>query len=215
LQMSSPLPYRRTEFPGLAARCYTWHKSNGWLAGGKRHVPEAARLARGAVELGNDDAGALCAGGFALAWVAGDLDTGAAFIDQALVINPNLAPGWHFSSQVRIFFGEPDMAINHFKQAMRLSPFDPLIGRMRAATTLALFFAGRYGEASSWAEKALREQPNDLSALRAATACYGIAGRLDEARKSLAHLRALDPSLSAFPILQIVFPFAGRMIWRG
>ena len=180
---------------GLAARCYTWHKSNGWLASGKQHVPEAARLARRAVELGNDDAGVLSAGGFALAWVAGDLDAGAGFIDQALVINPNLAPGWHFSGQVRIFLGEPDMAIDHFKQAMRLSPFDPLIGRMRAATALALFFAGRYGEASSWAERALRERPNDLSALRAATACYGIAGRLEEARNSLARLRALDPSL--------------------
>jgi TolB-like protein len=180
---------------GLAARCYTWHKSNGWLADGKHDVPEAARLARRAVELGNDDAGALCAGGFALAWVVGDLDVGAAFIDRALVINPNLAPAWHFGGQVRIFLGEPEMAIDHFKQAMRLSPFDPLIGRIRAATAHALFFAGRYGEALSWAETALRERPNDSSALRAATACYGIAGRLEEARESLARLRELDPSL--------------------
>jgi adenylate cyclase len=58
------------------------------------------------------------------------------------------------------------------------------------------------------------EQPNDSSALRIATACNGIAGRLEEARKSLAHLRELDPFLSAFPILRIVRPFRAEDLAR-
>ena len=61
-----------------------------------QEIAEAERLARRAVELGKDDAVALCYGGFALAYVVGELDDGAAFIDRALALNPNLA--WAGSS---------------------------------------------------------------------------------------------------------------------
>jgi hypothetical protein len=40
---------------------------------------------------GADDAVALCQAGFALAFVVGDLNDGAALIDRALVLNTNLA----------------------------------------------------------------------------------------------------------------------------
>jgi TolB-like protein/class 3 adenylate cyclase len=180
---------------GLAARCYCWRKVNGWLADRKQDIADAERLARRAVELGKDDALALCSGGFALALVAGDLDGGATFIDRALLLNPNLALAWHFSGHVRILLGEPEMAIGQFEQAMRLSPFDPLISRMRASKATALFFAGQYDEASSCAEMVLREQSNDLRALRIAVVGNALTGRLDDARKALARLRRLDPTL--------------------
>jgi adenylate cyclase len=179
---------------GLASRCYVWCKTNGWAASCEQDVPETARLARRAVELGKDDAVALCAGGLALAYVVGDLDGGAAFLDRALVLNPSLALAWHFSGFVRILLGEPETAINHLSQAIRLSPFDPLVGRIHSNTACACFFAGRYEEASSWAEKALRERPNELPALRFAAASYGFAGRFDDARTSLERLRELDPA---------------------
>ena len=56
-------------------------------------IAETARLARRAGELGRDDAVALCSAGIALAFVVGDLEDGAALIDRALVLNPNLALG--------------------------------------------------------------------------------------------------------------------------
>ena len=70
--------------------------------------------------------------------------------------------GWLFSGWVRIWLGEPEMAIEHFARAMRLSPLDPLIFVAQSGIAVAHFFAGRYDEASSWAEKALREQPELL-----------------------------------------------------
>jgi hypothetical protein len=54
--------------------------------------------------------------------------------------------------------------------AMRPSPLDPRIGSMRAATASAHFAAGRYDEASSWAEKALRDDPDSGPAARASVA---------------------------------------------
>jgi tetratricopeptide (TPR) repeat protein len=78
---------------------------------------------------------------------------------------------------------------------MRLSPVDPILFRMQGATASAHFFAGRYDEASSWAEKALRESPNLQQALRVAAASHALAGRLERARKTIAHMRQLDPDL--------------------
>ena len=78
---------------GMAAWCYVWRKINGWMTDRVQEIAEAARLARRAVELGKDDAVALARGGHALGYVVGDLDSGVAFIDRALLLNPNLATG--------------------------------------------------------------------------------------------------------------------------
>ena len=68
-----------------AAHCYVFRRTNGWMVDRAEETAEAARLARRAVELGRDDAVALSYGGFALGYVVGDLDDGAAFVDRALV----------------------------------------------------------------------------------------------------------------------------------
>jgi TolB-like protein/Flp pilus assembly protein TadD len=178
---------------GVAAWCYIWRKTQGWVDDSAQETAEATRLARRAVELGKDDAIALSAGGYALAHIAGDLDSGAAFIERALVLNPNLAGTWLNSGWVRIWLGESEVAIEHLACAMRLSPFDPILFRMQGATAAAHFSAGRYDEASSWAEKALRENPNHQQALRTAAASHALAGRLQEAQKAIARMRQLDP----------------------
>ena len=93
---------------GAAARCYIERRSNNWVTDRAKETAETARLARRAVELGRDDAIALSGGGFALAQAGHDLDAGAAFIDRALVLNPNLAAAWYYSGFVRVWLGQPD-----------------------------------------------------------------------------------------------------------
>jgi hypothetical protein len=46
-------------------------------------------------------------GGFALALVLHEVEDGVAFIDRALVLNPNLAAGWHLSAWVNLYLGKP------------------------------------------------------------------------------------------------------------
>ena len=180
---------------GIAAWCYVWRKTQGWVIAGAQESAEAIRLARRAVQLGKDDAIALSAGGYALAHIAGDLDDGAAFIDRALVLNPNLAGAWLNSGWVKIWLGEPDVAIEHLARAMRLSPLDPILFRMQGATASAHFFAGRYDAATSWVEKALRENPNLQQALRVAAASHALAGRLEKAREAIDRMCLLDPDV--------------------
>jgi tetratricopeptide (TPR) repeat protein len=180
---------------GAAAFCYCFRKASSWMTDRKQEIAETARLARRAVELGRNDAAALYAGGIALAYVVGDLDDGAAFIDRALALNPNLAAAWFYSGWARIWLGEPDLAIEHLARAMRLNPLDPRIGRMQSATAYAHFFAGRYDMASSWAGMALRNLPDFTIALGMAAASHVLAGRLEQAQNVLARLRQVEPAL--------------------
>jgi len=192
---------------GAAARCYVVRKLNSWVTDRDQEMAETARLARRAVEFGRDDAVALAVSANALAFVVGDLDAAAVFIDRALALNPNLAAAWHYSGWVRQYLGEPDLAIEHYARAMRLSPLDPLISWMQSANAHAHFFAGRYDMASSSAETALRHPPDQLDALRIAVASNAVAGRLEQARKALARLRQLDPALRVSNLRDRLGPF--------
>jgi hypothetical protein len=71
-------------------------------------IAEVTRLAQRAVELGKDDAIALAASGWALAYVVRDLEVGAGLIDRALVLNSNLAEAWYFGGWAKIWLGEPE-----------------------------------------------------------------------------------------------------------
>jgi TolB-like protein/class 3 adenylate cyclase len=180
---------------GMAAYCYVWRRANGWMTEPARELAEAARLATRAVELGRDDSVALCLGGFALARAVGDLDRGADFIDQALVLNPNLATAWGFSGRVRVYRGEPDLAINHLARAMRLSPRDPEIYGFQGSMAYAHLFAGRYEEASSWADKAMRENAKFLPVTAVAAASHALAGHSEKAWVALESLCRINPML--------------------
>jgi TolB-like protein/class 3 adenylate cyclase/tetratricopeptide (TPR) repeat protein len=179
---------------GMAAWCYLVRKTNGWMRDLVQEVAETRRLARRATELGRDDAVALCWGGYALAYVASDVDAGLAFIDQALALNPNLSAAWNFSGWVRIFIGEHQSAIDRFERALRLSPRDPTVFHMRLGIAYANLFAGHYDTASSAARDALRDQ-TWVGGLRILAASKALAGHLDEAREAVDLLLQSDPAV--------------------
>ena len=179
----------------MGARCYLQRKGFGWVTDRAAEVAEARRLARRAVELGRHDAVALAHAGMALVVVAGELDQGAALLDQALALNQNLAWVWHFSALAKAFLGEPEAAIEQAARAMRLSPQDPQIFAMEMATAWGHFLLGRDEEASRWAEAALRRQPDFLIGACVAAAAAAQAGRMPEAARAMDRLRALAPDL--------------------
>jgi hypothetical protein len=67
--------------------------------------------------------------------------------------------------------------------------------RMHCGMAFANLFAGRFDEASSWAEKALNASPNFLAVVAVVAASNALAGRLQEAQKAAARLGELDPTL--------------------
>jgi TolB-like protein/class 3 adenylate cyclase len=190
-----------------AALCYAGAKAYGWISGTGSEIAEVTRLAGRAVQLGKDDAMALAFSGGALAYVARDLERGAALIDRALALNSNLAEAWNCGGWVKNWLGEPKLAIERFTRAMRLSPLDPWVIDMRNGTAHAQFFLGRYAEAASWAAMVLQDNPDFQPGLRIAAASNAMAGRLEQAQKAVARLRQLYPALHISNLKEVLGPY--------
>jgi adenylate cyclase len=189
---------------GMAARCYNQRHANRWMIDHSQEIAEVVRLARLAVELGRDDAVALCFGGVALVILTRDPEAGAVFIDRARTLNPNLAGAWSVSGWMRVHLGEPEVAIAHFAQAMRLSPLDQWMFHMQTGMAAAHLLAGRFEQSASWAERARREGPNWLATLRLVAASNALAGHFDRAQMAAARLLELDPEFRISSLKDVV-----------
>jgi TolB-like protein/Tfp pilus assembly protein PilF len=189
---------------GMAARCFTQRKAGRWAADPDQDVFDSTKLARRAIDLGRDDAIALCTAGFALSDVVGEHADGDALIEQAIALNPNLAMAWIFSGWVKISLGDPEAAIERISHAMHLSPQDPYVFGMQSAMASAHLAAGRYDEALSWAEKAIRVKPDYLLGACIAAACGALAGRSDSADRAMALVRQNDPELRISNLNEII-----------
>jgi TolB-like protein len=179
----------------MAAWCHSWRKLSRWVDDLEREIAEGTRLARRAVELGQDDAVALAASAHALGHLVHDFDLSIELLDRALMLDPNLAAGWYLGGFMRIWRGEPDDAIERIAHGMRLSPLGPDMQRMEVGTAMAHLLAGRTEDAVSWAEKAARHRSDQALPLTIFAAIYARVGRGEEARQAMQQLRKLDPAL--------------------
>lgn len=94
-----------------------------------------------------------------------------------------------------MYRGDLDLAIKHLARNMRLSPLDPEAFRTQGVMALTHLFSGRFDEASTWAEKSVRELPSFLPGLIAAAASHALAGRTSDAHRVMQRLRQFDPAL--------------------
>ena len=178
----------------FATMCYCWRKVDGLATDLGNERCETERLAREAIRLGRDDAFSLCHAGLALAQVVGELNEGAALIERALALNPNLAGSWNMGGWVRLWLNQPDAAIDHFARAMRLSPLDFGFHAAETGTAFAHIRAGRYEEASLWAERALRGQPRSADAAQAVALSSALVGDLEKAKEAIRRLLEIAPN---------------------
>ena len=190
-----------------ASHCYAVAKTNSWLSGTAKEIAEASRLARRALELSKDDASVLCGSGWTLALVVRDLGVGISLLDRALMLNSNLAEAWRCSGWMRNWLGDPDLAIEHFAHAMRLSPLGRWLEDIQSGIAHAHFFLNRYDEAASWAAMAMRNNPNFQAGVRIGAASDAMAGRLDEANETATRLQQLNPMLRVSNLKHVLGPY--------
>src|SRR5215471_857420 len=98
----------------LAAHCHAMLYVNGWT-----EDPEASRaagidLARRALRAAGEDPCALVRSAYVLGNLGEDIAAAIALADRALDMNPSSAVGWYYSGWLRLWAGQPDLAINHF-----------------------------------------------------------------------------------------------------
>jgi adenylate cyclase len=86
----------------------------------------------------------------------------------------------------------PELALDHFKNYLRLSPRDRLASYLNGIGE-AHFFCRRFDEAAANLLGSLERAPGFPITYRVLAACYAHLGRLDEAREIVGRLRAITP----------------------
>ena len=159
--------------------------------------PEADRrkgtdFARRALEVAGEDPGILANSALALGFFGEDIGAMMVLADRALTLNPNYARGWHISGSLRLWAGQPDIAIEHIEAALRLSP-RARVGASLNMVSHAHFFRREITQAVPKLLVAIQEDPTFPSPYRLLAACYAHMHRLAEAREVVERLRAITP----------------------
>jgi len=174
----------------LAGSCRSSLDVAGWIEDAGANRDEALRLTRRSLAAGRDDPNVLAYGAYVLAYFGEDIIAAIALIDRCLELNPSFAVGWWRSGWLRLWAGQPDLAIEHFEIGLRLSPrvriHDPLLG-----IGVGHFFARRYDEARTMLLRSMQENPNWVPSYRFLASCYAQMGRLGEAREIIERLQTL------------------------
>ena len=147
-----------------------------------------------ALEVAENAPGVLADAAYALACFGEDIAAMIVLVDRALTFNPSYAHGWHISGFLRLWAGQSDLAIEHAGRALRLSP-RAQAGGSSYLIGAALFFSHRFEEAVPRLRVAIEETPVFPTPYRFLAACYAHMGLLDEARATIARLRAITPEV--------------------
>jgi TolB-like protein len=149
--------------------------------------------ARRALRLAGDDPGTLANSAMAMAFFGEDIGAMIALVDRAVMLNPSFARGWHISSMLRNWSGQPNLAIEHANIALQLSPRGG-IGSPFLMTGISHLLSRRFDEALAALLLAAQDLPSDFpDPYRLLVACYAHMGRFDDAREVLQRLSGMTP----------------------
>jgi len=176
----------------LAAYCHVRLHVSGWSSDPEAERRESVDLARRAVRAAGDDPVALGIAAQALGYGGKDIEAAIALIDRSLELNPSYAGGWHQSGWLRLWAGQPDLAIEHFETGLRLSPRDRS-GNPALGIGVGHFFARRFQEARGMLLQSLDERPTWAPTYRFLAACYAHMERLEDAHEVVRQLRVITP----------------------
>jgi tetratricopeptide (TPR) repeat protein len=180
--------------PALALAGICHHHLEQFAAGKDSgdHRRSAIELARRALQASPEDPGTVGNAGFLIGVFEGAIEPAITLVDRALSLNPSFERGWRASAWLRLYAGQPDVAVEHIQTAIRLSP------RFGNATDLVLigcahFFQRRFNDAISAYLTAREQMPTNPAIPRYLAACYAQAGRLEQAHQMLEQLRTITP----------------------
>jgi len=177
----------------LAAFCHHQIVNNGWFEDREASARTALDLGRRAVRAGDDDPGVLANAAFVLGFFGEDMNATLALMDHCLAINPSFAFGWFQSGMLRLFAGQPELAIRHFETSLRLNPRDSMAGRVVTGIAIGLFMQRRFEEAAAKLVVSLEALPSFTTTYRFLASSYAHMGRLAEARQIVERLQTLTP----------------------
>ena len=188
--------------PAVVLAAYIWgiKRMAGWvapeegLAKARVFVLRALRLDRD-----NPDLLALVARGMTM--MSNRADEALATIERAVTLNPNSATCWLSSGWVNAYAGKPEIAIDHFHRALRLSPRDPLSFDVWSGLAFSHILLSQDDEAIAAAHAALRHSARHGRAWHFLASALALAGRRDEAQTVVRQILTGEPDFSIAKLL--------------
>jgi TolB-like protein/class 3 adenylate cyclase len=179
---------------GFLAWGYEQRLVRDWGAYGEKDPETAITLAHRAIAADRNDAHVMVTAGFVLTMVARDYEYGLQAVDRAKELNPNIAFVNMLIGVSQTFAGDPEEALIHFDNAIRVSPGDPGAFFFYALAGLSHLFCGRPAEAHELARKSARMYAEWDSTYWALIPALVQLGRIDEARSTVSKFLELSPN---------------------
>jgi len=207
----SPLAFQRSQqmlqalidrTPRLAAP-YAWlakwhvlRVTQGWSENAQADGRAALENTKRALDRDATSSLAMTVEGQVNTYILKRLDMAEQLYAQALQANPNDSLAWLLKGTLHAFRDEGKDAVRHTRQALKLSPLDPLKYYFDSLAATAALSAGQYPRALQLAERSLRLNRTHASTLRAMIAALWNLGRESEARAMASELLKIDPGFS-------------------
>ena len=121
--------------------------------------------------------------------------------ERAVELNPNASDAQAFLGMFLNVAGRPAEGITVLEKAMRLNPMPPAYYYGWLGNSYSL--TNQYDKAIATLEKGLRVQPDNTTCLINLAAAYSRAGRQEDARKTAAEFRRLNPKFSVEVIAKL------------
>jgi TolB-like protein/tetratricopeptide (TPR) repeat protein len=173
----------------------------------------ALRLAQRANVLDIDDDPLVITALCAVHTMLHDLETGAALLERALALDPTSPWAWERSGWLMTYLGQSDVAVRHFRRAIRLAPSRARNAHRYIGLGSACFDAGRYEESARWKRKAVLEDPGTIWVNRTLAVSYARLGDRLAALDCLDALRRSRPDLTISQVVSAV-PFTQDFLDR-
>jgi TolB-like protein/class 3 adenylate cyclase len=180
-----------------ASAVHTQLDINGWVEDREAARRQAVDLAHRALQAAADDPEALAVSALTFGYFSTeDIEAAKTVIDRSVALSPSRAHSWLVSGWIRLWAGEPEVAIEHFNTSLRLNPRG--VRPMRTlGIGIAHFLSRRFGDALPILHASHQELPNFAETYRFLAATYAHLGRLHESQDMIGRLEAVTPALLA------------------
>jgi adenylate cyclase len=190
---------------GLAAWACTLRIAHNWQDDTPSERRRGIDLGRAAIAKGADDPEALAMGGYAVAFLGGELEEGLSAIERSIDLNPNSAISLAHAGWVRCYLGQADEAIRSFERSVRLSPREATLFRMQAGLAFGHLLRREFETSVMWGRRALEGNPNFTPTHRALACALAHLGRIEEAQEVGRRFMELVPKFT---------PELERTLWQ-
>ena len=180
--------------PAMLARWHLLNVTQGWAKDRAAQVARAHAAARRALDLQPMQPYALCVDGLRRVHAEHDLEGAMRRYLEALERDPQEPAAWSWLAGVHAYRDESEAAVAAARQAIALSPLDPLRFSMDSYLALALLVAERYGECIEACQAAIQHNCLFGASYRTLAQAFALSGHHADARRALQRLLVSEPN---------------------